>query len=59
MSKRKNGLKLGQLSPIWTKLCQNFPNMINKIFSKPEGSRYPNKEVNEEFVFQKNQNLGI
>ena len=28
--KQKNNLKQVQFSPIWTKLCQNFANMIIK-----------------------------
>ena len=47
--KRKNPLKQVQFSPIWTKLCQNFANMIIKKKSKPEGHHYPNKGVNEDF----------
>ena len=49
--KRKTLLKKVQFSPIWTKLCQNVPNMIIKKLSKPEGPRYPNKVVNEDFPF--------
>ena len=49
----KNLLKLVQFSPIWTKLCQNVPNMISIFFSKPEGPRYPNKGVNEDFFKNK------
>ena len=51
--KWKNGLKWVQFSPIWTKLCQSFSNMIIQILSKPEGHHYPNKEVNEDFFLKK------
>ena len=51
--KTKNGLKWVQFSPIWTKLCQNFANMISKKNSKPEGPRQSNKGVNEDFFSKK------
>ena len=57
MSKRKNGLKQVQFSPIWTKLCQILANLISKICSKPEGPQQSNKGVNEEIIFQNNSKI--
>ena len=50
MLKRKNPLKQVQFSPIWTKLCPKIANMISNFFSKPEGLKYPNKGLNEDFL---------
>ena len=47
--KNENLLKSVQFSPIWTKLCQNFPTIIIKILTKPQGPKYPNKVLNEGF----------
>ena len=49
MFKRKNPLKQGQLSPIWTKLCRISSHMIIQKLSKPEGLKYPNKGLDEDF----------
>ena len=53
MLKRKNPLKQGQSSPIWTKLCPKIANMIIQKFSKPEGLKYPNKGLNRDFLLKK------
>ena len=56
-TKRTNLLKQVQFSPIWTKLCQHFANMIIKLLPKSEGHHYPNKGVNEVFFSKKNEKI--